>query len=131
MWVNSEGTTIKDTIERINKIKLSLFSEELLINTLFTVSKLPGSNMTDEEFINYKIDWLVDKKKDDMISVFLNKNKNFPNKSKIIKYLVDQNITKANLKQACEKIDLISSDVKDSYLDQFKVICLLNENKKK
>jgi len=130
MWSNSEGTRIKDTIDRISKIKLSSFSEEIFLNTLFTVSKLPGSNMTDEEFINYKIDWLVDKKKDDMISVFLNKNKNFPNKSKIIKYLVDQNITKANLKQACEKIDLISSDVKDSYLDQFKVICLLNENKK-
>jgi len=130
MWSNSEGTRIKDTIDRISKIKLSSFSEEIFLNTLFKVSKLPGSNMTDEEFINYKIDWLVDKKKDDMISVFLNKNKNFPNKSKIIKYLVDQNITKANLKQACEKIDLISSDVKDSYLDQFKVICLLNENKK-
>ena len=130
MWSNSEGTRIKDTIDRISKIKLSSFSEEIFLNTLYTVSKLPGSNMTDEEFINYKIDWLVDKKKDDMISVFLNKNKNFPNKSKIIKYLVDQNITKANLKQACEKIDLISSDVKDSYLDQFKVICLLNENKK-
>ena len=65
-----------------------------------------------------------------MISIFLNKNKNFPNKSKIIKYLVDQNIAKANLKEACNKITLISNDVKDSYLDQFKVICLLNENKK-
>lgn len=57
MWVNSEGTRIKDTIERIEKIKLSSFSEELLINTLFTISYLPGRNMTDEEFINYKINW--------------------------------------------------------------------------
>jgi len=65
-----------------------------------------------------------------LISIFLNKNKNFPNKSKIIKYLVDQNIAKANLKEACEKTTLINSDVKDSYLNQFKVICLINENKK-
>ena len=35
MWVNSEGTRVKDTIERINKIKLSDFSEEIFINTLF------------------------------------------------------------------------------------------------
>tara|TARA_B110000261_G_scaffold158638_1_gene195237 strand:- start:495 stop:1823 length:1329 start_codon:yes stop_codon:yes gene_type:complete len=86
--------------------------------------------MTNEEFINYKINWLIKNKKNEMISIFLNKNKNFPNKSKIIKYLVDQNIAKANLKKACEKITLIDSDVKDSYLDQFKVICLINENKK-
>tara|TARA_B110000027_G_C16099011_1_gene292180 strand:- start:73 stop:1821 length:1749 start_codon:yes stop_codon:yes gene_type:complete len=130
MWLNSEGTTIKDTIDRINKIKLSSFAEELLVNTLFTVSKLPGRNMTDEEFINYKIDWLIKNKKDNMISIFLNKNKIFPNKSRIVRYLVDQSITKANLKEACEKVTLINNNIKDPYLDQFKVICLINENKK-
>jgi hypothetical protein len=130
MWSNSEGTRVKDTIERINKIKLSSFSEEIFLDTLFTISKLPGSNMTDEEFINYKIEWLINNKKDNMISIFLNKNKNFPNKSKIIKYLVDQNISQVNLKEACEKISLIGNDIKDPYLNQFKVVCLLNENKK-
>jgi hypothetical protein len=130
MWSTSEGTTIKDTIERIKKIKLSSFAEELFVNTLFTVSKLPNQNMTDEEFINYKIDWLIKNKKDVMISNFLSKNKNFPNKSKIIKYLVDKNIAKANLIEACKKITLINSDVKDPYLDQFKIVCLINQNKK-
>jgi len=130
MWLNSEGTRIKDTIDRINKIQLSSFSEELLVNTLFTVSKLPSQNMTNEEFIDYKINWLIKNEKDEMISIFLNKNKNFPNKSKIIKYLVDQNIAKANVKEACKKITLIDADINDSYLDQFKVICLINENKK-
>jgi len=130
MWLNSEGTTIKDTIDRINKIKLSSFAEELFANTLFTVSKLPGRNMTDEEFINYKIDWLIKNKKDNMISIFLDKNKIFPNKGRIIRYLVDQSITKANFKEACEKVNSINNDIKDSYLDQFKVICLINENKK-
>jgi hypothetical protein len=130
MWLNSEGTRIKDTIDRINKIQLSSFSEELLVNTLFTVSKLPSQNMTNEEFIDYKINWLIKNEKDEMISIFLNKNKNFPNKSKIIKYLVDQNIAKANVKEACKKITLIDANINDSYLDQFKVICLINENKK-
>ena len=63
MWSNSEGTRVKDTIERIDKIKLSSFSEELFLNTLFTISELPGRNITEEEFINYKIDWLIKKKK--------------------------------------------------------------------
>jgi len=83
MWVNSEGTRIKDTIERINKIKLSSFSEELFVNTLFTISKIPNQNMTDIEFIDYKLDWLINNKKSELIASFLNKNKNFPNKKKI------------------------------------------------
>ena len=37
---------------------------------------------------------------------------------------------KQTLKEACEKISLINNGVKDSYLNQFKVICLINENKK-
>ena len=130
MWLNSEGTRVKDTLDRINKIKLSSFAEELFVNTLYTVSNLPERNMSDEEFINYKIDWLIKNNKDELISMFLNKNKNFPNKGKVIKYLVDKNIANANLKNACEKISLINNDVKNSYLDQFKIICLIDENKK-
>ena len=82
MWVNSEGTRIKDTIERINKIKLSSFSEELFVNTLFTISKIPNQNMTDIEFIDYKLDWLINNNKSELIASFLNKNKNFPHKKK-------------------------------------------------
>jgi len=130
MWANSEGTRIKDTIERINKIKLSSFAEEIFINTLFTIAKLPNQNMSDIEFMNYKLDWLIKNKKNDLIATFLNKNKEFPNKKKIIKYLVDGSITKANLEKACQNIKLINNDVKDSYLDQFKIICLIKSNKK-
>ena len=130
MWVNSEGTRVKDTIERINKIKLSTFAEEVFVNTLFTVAKLPDQNMTDEEFITYKFDWLIQNKKNDLIANFLNRNNEFPNKKKVIRYLVDENIAKANLIEACQDIKLISKDVKDAYLDQFKIICLVENNKK-
>ena len=129
MWVNSEGTRVKDTIERINKIKLSSFSEEIFINTLFTLAYLPGQNMTDEEFMNYKINWLINNKKDQIISDFLNKNSEFPKKEKIIKYLVDENLAKGSITQACEKINLISNDVKDAYLDQFRILCFIKNGK--
>ena len=130
MWANSEGTSVKDTIERINKIKLSSFAEEILTKTLFTVARPPNQNMTDVEFVNYKFDWLIENKKDDLIDTFLNKNNELPNIKKIIRYLVDENIAKANLSEACRKITLINKDVKDSYLDQFKIICLIKINKK-
>jgi hypothetical protein len=129
MWVNSEGTRVKDTIERINKIKLSSFAEEIFVDTLFTIAKTPGQNMTDKEFIDYKFDWLIKNKKDDLIAEYLNRNNKFPNKKKVIKYLVDENIAKANLIEACQNITLINKDVKDSYLDQFKIICLIESKK--
>ena len=130
MWVNSEGTRIKDTLERIDKIKLSSFSEKIFINTLFTIAKLPGQNMTDEEFVNYKFNWLIKNKKNDLIAAFLNRNNEFPNKKKIIRYLVDENIAKANISEACQDITLINRDVQDSYLEQFKITCLIQDNKK-
>ncbi len=130
MWVNSDGKKVKETLDRINNIKLSSFAEEIFINTLFTIAKLPNQNMTDEEFINYKFNWLIKNNKDDLIAIFLNKNSEFPNKQKVIKYLVDENIVKGNLKEACQNIFLINKDVKDSYLEQFKIICLIQNDKK-
>jgi len=130
MWVKSEGTKVKDTIERINKITLSSFAEEIFINTLFTISKLPNQNMTGEEFINYKLDWLIKNNKDELIATFLNRNQEFPNKKKIIRYLVDKNITKGNLNEACQNIKMIGNDLKDAYLEQFKIICFIKNNKK-
>ena len=65
-----------------------------------------------------------------MIEVFLNKNQEFSNKTKVIKYLVDQSIAKANIKDACSKIDFIGKDIKDKYLEKFKIICLIKSNKK-
>ena len=130
MWLNSEGTRVKDTIERINKIKLSSFAEEIFVNTLFTISSPPSQNMSNEDFIEYKLDWMINNQRQDLISAFLNKNKKFPNKEKIIKYLVDQNISKSNIEQACEKIALLDNNIRNSYLDQFKIICLIKDKKK-
>jgi len=130
MWLNSEGTRVKDTIERINKIKLSSFAEEIFVNTLFTISSPPSQNMSNEDFIEYKLDWMINNQRQDLISAFLNKNKEFPNKEKIIKYLVDQNISKSNIEQACEKIALLDNNIRNSYLDQFKIICLIKHKKK-
>ena len=50
MWSNSEGTRIKDTIDRIDKINLSSFADEMFTSTILTNSYLPFNNMTEEEF---------------------------------------------------------------------------------
>ena len=130
MWSNSDGEEIKRAIQRINKIKLSSEVEELFANIILTYSYLPQKNMTEEEFLNIKFDWLIENKKNDLIESFLNKNKNFKNKKKIIQYLVDVNISKANLKEGCDKSEFISQEIKDPYLEKFKIYCLIFNDKK-
>ena len=129
MWSNTKGEDIESTLRRINKIKLSKSAEDIFINTIMTYSYLP-KDMSEENFLNLKINWLIENNKSDLLEKFLNKNENFKGKKKIIQYLVDKNIAKADLKKGCEKSGFISKEIKDSYLEKFKIYCLIFNDKK-
>ena len=129
MWSNTDGKNIKKTISRLNKLKLSETAESILLNTLFSYSYAP-ENLSEKDFLDIKINWLIKNKKDDLIEQFLTKNNDFPNKNKIIQYLVDRNISNANIKIGCEKVNFIGKDIKDPYLEKFKIYCLIFNNKK-
>ena len=129
MWSKTDGKNIQKTISRINKLELSETAESLFLNTLFSYSYTP-ENISDKEFLDIKINWLIKNKKDALIEQFLKKNEDFPNKTKIIQYLVDRNISNANIKLGCEKVNFIGKDIKDPYLEKFKIYCLIFNNKK-
>ena len=129
MWSNTDGKNIQKTISRLNKLELSETAENILLNTLFSYSYAP-ENLSEKDFLNIKINWLIKNKKDDLIEQFLTKNNDFPNKNKIIQYLVDRNISSANIKIGCEKVNFIGKDIKDPYLEKFKIYCLIFNNKK-
>ena len=63
MWTESDGKEIKKILKRINKLKLSKLSEDLLFSVLFTNAYPPKVNLSSEEFLNIKINWLIKKKK--------------------------------------------------------------------
>ena len=46
MWSNSDGEDIKNVLKRINKLKLSKFSEDLLFQVLFTNAYSSKTNLT-------------------------------------------------------------------------------------
>ncbi len=129
MWSKTDGRNIQKTISRINKLDLSETAENILLNTLFSYSYSP-ENLSEKDFLDIKINWLIKNKKDDLIEQFLRKNNDFPNKNKIIQYLVDRNISNANIKIGCEKVNFIGKDIKDPYLEKFKIYCLVFNNKK-
>ena len=130
MWINTDGKEIRNVFKRINKTKLSNSAEELFLNTIMTYSYSPSTNMTEEEFLELKIKWLIKNKKDFLLEELLNRNKDFSGKKKIIQYLVDKSIAKANLNEACKKTNFISKEIKDSYLEKFKIYCLIFNDKK-
>ena len=129
MWSISDAEDIRASIKRINKINLSNSSTELFEKTFFSYS-FPPNGMSDNEFIDLKIDWMIDNKRSGIIEKFLKQNSTFHNKKKVIQYLVDENIAKANIKQSCEKVDFLDKNIKDAYLEKFKIYCLVFNNKK-
>ena len=50
--------------------------------------------------------------------------------TKAIRFLVDEYLSSANIKSACEKTNFINKDLKNDYLDKFKIYCLINNDRK-
>ena len=129
MWSQTDAEDIRSSLKRIKKIKLSKFAQNLFENTFFSFS-YPPKGMDNKEFIDLKIDWMISNKRLNLIEESLKQNNKFHNKKKIIQYLVDDNIARADLKEGCEKIDFIDKNIKDQYLEKFKIYCLIFNDKK-
>ena len=129
MWATTSAEDVRASLKRIKKIKLSKTSNEILENILLSYS-FPPKGMAEKEFTNLKINWLLENNRSDLIENFLKQNENFHNKDKAVQFLVDLNIAQANIKEGCKKIKFIGSNIKDSYLEKFKIYCLVQDNKK-
>tara|TARA_E500000178_G_scaffold334216_1_gene369892 strand:+ start:2445 stop:4178 length:1734 start_codon:yes stop_codon:yes gene_type:complete len=129
MWSSTKADDFRSSFKRLNKIKLSKSSNEILEMILFSFS-YPPKGMSEKEFVNLKVNWLIKNERDDLIESFLKQNEKFASKSKAVQYLVDQNISSGNVKKGCEKIKFIDAKIKDAYLEKFKIYCLVFNNKK-
>jgi hypothetical protein len=129
MWSQTNAEDVRSSVQRINKMNLSRTSEKLFENTFLSYA-YPPAGMSDKEFIDLKINWMIENKRSDLIEEFLKQNISFHNKKKVIQYLVDENIAKANIKESCEKINFIDKSINDSYLEKFKIYCLVFNDKK-
>ena len=130
MWSNTDGSEIKKVFNRINKLKLSKISEDLLFQVLFTNAYAPKNNLNSEEFLKIKIDWLIEKKRIEDLEILLKSNPEVGKNSKAIKFLVNEYLSLANIKSACEKINFIDSKIKNDYLEKFSIYCLINNDRK-
>ena len=70
MWSNTTAEELRSSLKRINKIELSKSSKEILEIILLSFS-YPPKNMKEKEFVNLKIDWLIQNDRIDLIESFL------------------------------------------------------------
>ena len=130
MWSSSDGNEIKSTFKRINKLKLSKFSEDLLFKVLFTNSYTPKSNLTLNEFNKIKIDWLIKNKRLNDLEKFVTTNPTIGKEIKAIKFLVNESLSNADIKSVCQKIEILEKSVENNYLEKLKIYCLINNDRK-
>ena len=129
MWSNSNGKIIKSILTKINKMNLSEDSKEILRVALLTNSYLPNKNITHEEFMDLKTQFLIKIEDLNLIKTYLiNNNNETDNNDILIRFFVDKNLSNSELEKSCsifDEVDYIFSD----YLSKFKIYCLFNSNK--
>ena len=130
MWSQSDGLDIKETLDRIEQIKLSNFSEDLLSQVLFTNAYPPAKNLNIDEFLKIKIDWLIKNKRLKDLELLLKKNPRLIKDPRPIKILVDEYLSSSDIDSACTKTEFLSKDIKNDYIDKFKVYCLIKDERK-
>ena len=129
MWSETKAEDLRSSLNRLKKIELSKSSNEILEAILFSFS-YPPQGMTEKEFVDLKINWMIEHDRINLIESFLKQNDQFDSKRKAVEYLVNKNIASGNIKEGCEKIKFIDAKIKDSYLEKFKIYCLVFNDKK-
>ena len=130
MWSETDGADIKKILKRINKLKLSKLSEDLLFQVLFTNAYSPKKNLDSEEFLKIKINWLIKKKRIKDLEILLKNNPEVGQNPKAIKFLIDEYLASADIRSACDNINFTGSKIQNTYLEKFTIYCLINNGQK-
>ena len=130
MWLDTDGSDIKSIFKRIDKLQLSEFSEDLLFKVLFTNAYPPKKNLTSAEFLKIKIDWLIKHRRLQDLENLLLTNPAAGKEPSAIKFLINERLSNAEIKSACEKVSAIDKNVQNNYLEKFKIYCLINTDRK-
>jgi len=129
MWINSDGEQILKLFNNINKIELSNDASEILNILLLTNAYYPETNISKEQFLELKSNWLIKKSNFELIENYLINNQIINEHPKLTKYLVNGYLARSEIKKTCEIFSKIKDPIKDEYLSKFNIYCLIYNNK--
>ena len=130
MWSNSDGDQILDLFDSVNKINLSKDASEILDILLLTNSYYPDKNISKEQFLDIKSNWLIKNSNFKLIENYISNNRSANRNTKLTKYLVDEYLSRSEIEKACKIFDKIEENIDDDYLSKFNIYCLINNNKR-
>ena len=130
MWSKSNGDQILNIFKRINKMDLSKDASEILDILLLTNAHYPEMNISKDQFLELKSDWLIKNSNLQLIEKYLLKNQIINEHPKLTRLLVNDYLSKSEIKKACEIFSKINYSIQDNYLSKFNIYCLINDNKK-
>jgi hypothetical protein len=129
MWSNSNGDQLKYLFSNLAKLDLSKDATDLMNIVMLTNSYYPEINITEDEFLKIKSDWLIKNKNRDLIEEYLIKNQILNLHAELTRYLVDQYLSESNIEKACEIFLKNTKVIDDEYLSKFNLYCLINEKR--
>jgi hypothetical protein len=130
MWSNSDGDQLKNIFLRLDKINLSNDANELMKVVLLTNSHFPSKNMTEEEFLNIRTNWLIKNSDLLLIEEYLVKNQAINFHQKLTKYFLDKHLSESNIDKACKILSKNSKPIEDNYISKYNIYCLIVAGKK-
>ncbi len=130
MWLNSDGDQILSLFKDLNKINLSNDASEILNILLLTNSYYPNKNISKEQFLEIKSNWLIKNSNLKLIEDYLLNNQIVNESPKLTTYLVNEYLSRSEVEKSCEIFSKIKSAILDDYLSKFNIYCLINNNKK-
>ena len=130
MWSKTNGDQILNIFERINKMNLSKDASEILDILLLTNAHYPEINISKDQFLELKSNWLIKNSNFQLIEKYLLKNQIINDHPKLTRLLVDDYLSKSEIKKACKIFSKIKDPIQDNYLSKFNIYCLINNNKK-
>ena len=130
MWSNSDGNQILSIFNRINKMDLSEDASAILEILLLTNAYYPEINISEEQFLKIKTQWLIKNSNFQLIENYILNNQIINQSPKLVEYLVDHYLSRSKVEKSCEILSKIKENIEDEYLSKFKIYCLVNDNKR-
>ena len=129
MWSNSDGDQLKNIFLKLEKLKLSNDAKELMNISMLTNAFSPKKNISREEFLEFKSNWLIKNADLNLIETYLIKNKIINSHTKLTKYFLDENLSMANIDKACELFKKNLEAINNEYISKYNIYCLIKDNK--
>ena len=129
MWSNSNGDQLKNIFSKLSKLDLSTDAKEIMKISLLTNAHLPEKNISPNEFLKFRADWLIKNSDLELIEEYLIKNQVLNFHPELTKFLVDKHLSEFEIKKACRIFLKNSKPINDEYLSKFNIYCLISEDK--